>query len=200
MASALRCVGCAVLWAGAAALCVPAAGCAGESTLRTVSSDRAAEFAPEWRTAVYRMRDANTVDIFLSDLREEDVVSRLAAAAEGKEGPPGVVLHLHMFLDPKAGQTPIDFTASNMTIVQMVLSGSGVGVYGGGGFLLPNTKPGGPEFGGRVREASLRPMWAEGGFEDRLGSGEVSGAVRARRDDRLATAIGARMLLLTAGR
>lgn len=190
--------------AGALALCVaallPVFGCAETSTLRIASSEHGAVLEPAWRQGVFRMRDRNTVDLYLSDLPSDTVATRLAQAAAGEPGPPGTVLVINMFLDPEAGRTPIDFTASNTSVTAVVLTGESWGVYGGGGFLLPSSFSSDRSFEGVMRGASLRMIRAEPGFEDRLGVSELSGEVIARRDDRAANAIAARLMLLTAPR
>lgn len=176
------------------------AGCAESSSLRIASTDRGTAFEPVWRTGVFRMRDRNTVDLYISDLPSDAVSTRLAQALAGEPGPPGTVLVINMFLDPEAGRTPIDFTASNASISVVVLTGDSWGVYGGGGFLLPSSFSGERSFEGVIRRATLRLIRAEPGFEDLLGTAELSGSVSARRDDRGAGEIAARLMLLNAPR
>lgn len=166
-------------------------GCAGTTSL-TVESERSA-LTPTIQTAVYRFTDSNTADIYLSDLPPEDLVARLA---QGVEGEPGVVLHLHLFLAPKAGRTPIDFTASNASVTLLVLNGAARGVYGGGGFMLPSSSLGGATIAGEMRQATIRLVESDAGFGDALGLAEVSGDIAARRDDALAARISDEMTRL----
>jgi hypothetical protein len=51
-------------------------------------------------------------------------------------GPPetGSVLHAQILWGPKPGYTPVDPTATNVTLRWIVFSGGEVGVYGGAGF------------------------------------------------------------------
>lgn len=95
----------------------------------------------------------------------------------------GNILHIHMFLYPKAGRTPIDFTASNATITHVVLADGAYGVYSGGGFLLPSGKTAGKAIKGRLEEATLRPVSATSGFADLLGWNHLSGSIAAGRDE-----------------
>lgn len=155
-------------------------GCSGGSPL-TIESERAV-IRPSVRTAVYRFTDQNTADVFLSDFAPEVIVDRL----EGAPGAPGTVLHVHVFLAPKAGKTPIDFTASNSAITYVVFAGESMGVYGGGGFVLPSSRLGDAELAARMRRATLRLVEHGAGFADLLGNAEVSGDIAARRDDELA--------------
>jgi hypothetical protein len=155
-------------------------GCSGSSTL-TIQSEQAS-IQPSLQTAVYRFTDQNTADVFLSDFSPDAIVDRLA----GAPGAPGTVLHVHVFLAPKAGKTPIDFTASNAAITYVVFAGESMGVYGGGGFVLPSSRLGDAELEARMRRATLRLVEHGAGFADLLGNAEVSGDIAARRDDALA--------------
>lgn len=167
----------------------------GATSLRIESKDRDAWMAPAYATGVYRAIDENTADFYLSDLPEDQIVDRLRTGNAAGAG--AVVTHLRLFLAPKAGKTPIDFTASNCTITHVVLTGDGsVGVYGGGGFLLPDGAIGAGELSGRIKGASLKLLRRDDGFADLLGLAELSGRVRARRDDTLADTIAARLTLL----
>lgn len=185
-------------WWILAALCgcvAGVAGCAGGSALRIASQDRAAAVELTIVTAVFRAGDENTADFYLSDLPEEQIIERLAL---GPAGAPANVIHVHLFLAPAAGQTPIAFTASNVSITYAVLTGDSMGVYGGGGFLLPSTGVLDSTFSGRMQGATLRLLRGRPGFADRLGLSEMSGIVAARRDDVFAEQIGARLTLLLA--
>ncbi|MEM9082000.1 MAG: hypothetical protein AAGB34_00275, partial [Planctomycetota bacterium] len=70
------------------------------------------EYVPESALTVYAYRDANTADIISSSWTVEE----LREYAETGRLRPGSMLHIHYFLTPAAGQTPIDFTANNVTI------------------------------------------------------------------------------------
>ncbi len=169
------------------------------TSLRIESRDRDAWMAPAYVTGVYRAIDENTADIYLSDIEEDRIIERLRSGNAAPDG--AVVTHIRLFLSPVAGKTPIDFTASNCTITHVVLTGgaatSGVlGVYGGGGFLLPDGPIGANELGGRIKGASLKLLRSDDGFADLLGLAELSGRVRVRRDDTLADTIAARLALL----
>jgi len=174
--------------------------CAGRPTVRLEGIESERTLAPRYVTAVYRAVDENTADIFLSDLPAEQIEGRLTNAASGYGGSPGVVIHIHMFLMPVAGRTPIEFTASNVSLTSIVMTGEAVGVYGGGGVCLPSTRVGASPFKATLRDATLRLVESDPGFDDRLGATEASGFVWARRDDHLATRIGERMALLLASR
>lgn len=168
----------------------------GATALRINSQDHNTWMAPDYVTAVYRAIDENTADIFLSDIAEDEILDRLRRGVQDANGEAGTVTHLRLFLFPVAGKTPIDFTASNVTITHVVLAQGTMGVYGGGGFLLPSDAVGSPVFTGRIHDASLRLLRSDQGFADLLGLAELSGTIAARRDDTLADSISARMVLM----
>jgi len=179
-----------------AAACVAWAGCSGPSggkaSLAVESRAQQTVLAPAFRTAVFSSNDLNTVDLFLSDLPPEafDSSGQSLAPAGGREG---VIIHMNFFLYPRAGRTPVAFTATNMTFSMVVLTGESHGVYGGGGFFLPSGRPTGKTFGGRTNLATLRYLGSTEGFVDRVGLGEMSGSITARRDEELADRIGTLM-------
>ncbi|MFN7022530.1 MAG: hypothetical protein ACK4WH_14550, partial [Phycisphaerales bacterium] len=154
--------------------------------------------SPRLATTLYGRIDSNTADLYFSDLPED----RLIDPREPLGGAPGSLLHIHYFLNPAAGKTPIDDTACNVTIKHYVLagvdaSGSPVfGVYGGGGFLLPSGQPGSNVFGGSMREGTHRLLHATPGFTDALGPSELSGKMLAVRDDDAADLIGRKIRVL----
>jgi hypothetical protein len=173
--------------------------------LEATSLDGGKRLAPALSTAAYLALDENTADVYLSDLpraRFTDPRDSLADAA-------GSIVHVHVFLVPQAGSTPIDPTACNVTIRHLVLAGpSGgireasdtprMGLYAGGGFFLPQGDLGEGTVGGSVREASHRLTRATPGFTDLLGPGTLSGRFNAREDEDLARAMRAKLELLVA--
>ncbi len=174
---------------GVAACCACLAGCfgpsGGKASLSVESRSQQTILTPAFKTAVFTSNDLNSVDIFLSDLPPEsfDPAGSSVAPAGGREG---VIIHMNFFLYPRAGRTPVAFTATNMTFSMVVLTGDSHGVYGGGGFFLPSGKPTGKTFGGRTNLATLRHLGSTAGFVDRVGLGEMSGSITARRDEELA--------------
>lgn len=98
----------------------------------------------------------------------------------------GSILHLSLFLRPKAGKTPIETTASTATVRLIVIAQGHVGVYGGGGFLQPLGKPGRSTFSGKMKLASLRLLRQTPGFLDALGPAQISVTFSAPPDEDLA--------------
>jgi hypothetical protein len=158
-------------------------------TLRSINSPAGAFLAPAFQTGVYRSTDPNTADLFLTDIP----LSRLTDPADTLADAEGSVLHLHMFLVPAAGKTPIDSSACNASIRHVVLSHGAIGFYGGGGFFYPNDTPGDAQMQGTIAEASLRLVRASRDFNDLLGSSVAEGTLNAALDDKMAKAIAARL-------
>jgi hypothetical protein len=129
-------------------------------------------------TIVYEpSRDGGAVDYYLSDLPPE--VWRRGGDVSGHSGN---LIHIHLFIAPRAGSTPIATAASSATVRWLVLARGSVGVYGGGGFCRESGDPGDRSLGGSIREASLRLLRLSPGFEDRLGAGQMSASFSARLD------------------
>jgi len=180
-----------------AASCSPLLLSSAPASLEIRSSD--ASLAPDWLTAVYTSDDPNTADVYLSDLPLDLLAAEDPAALDAH---PGSIIHIHYFLTPKAGRTPIDTRAANATVQHLVLvpnpqGGLGfAGLYGGGGFLLPSGNPGGRTFSARIRDGSHALLRAGPGFNDRLGHAVIEGAIAARKDDGACVAIARNLALL----
>lgn len=127
--------------------------------------------------AVYATSDANSADIYLTDL---DALDRVPGA--DLAGVSGQFVHLRVFFTPDAGRTPIDETAFNVAIRYLVIAGNDIGFYGGGGFLFLSDEPGDRQLSGSVRRATLRLLSATPAFDDRLGSAEFWGSISAAKD------------------
>ncbi len=140
---------------------------------------------PSYTTAVYATSDANTADLYFS------TIPGIGQPGVSMAGVSGSVMHVHMFLKPLAGRTPIDFTAANVTVTHIVVSEGAYGVYGGAGFMLPAGSVGSRSFGGRLEDATLRPTARTAGFVDRMGWNELSGKLSAELDEERAGEIAA---------
>lgn len=159
-----------------------------------VSAEQPTRLAPNLTTRVYRPIDDNTAEFYLTDLDPStfDNPEALAAAT-------GQLIHIHLFLQPKPGNTPIEPTACTATVRYFVLAQGRIGEYAGGGFLLPKDKPGEDRFRGKLSDATLRLTGATPGFEDRIGSGSFTMGLSTPRDDSTAAQLArtARRLALT---
>jgi len=151
----------------------------GEARLQSLQGE--GELRLSLPTRVYAPRDADTVDIYMTDLPE----SVWNAGADVSDMA-GTLVHVRMFIRPKSGRTPIADTASTATLRCMVLARGEIGVYGGGGFFVDGADAGDKVFEGSVRNATLRLVSATGGFNDRLGACVFSGGVSGRLDEETA--------------
>jgi hypothetical protein len=135
-------------------------------------------------TRVYAAADADTADVYMTDLP-----SSVWEAGADVSDLSGTLVHVRMFIRPRAGRTPIADTASTATIRVMVLAKGEIGVYGGGGFFVNSGNPGKERFRGGVRDASLRLVSATSGFVDRLGVSAFTGEVSGQQDSQAAAAM-----------
>jgi hypothetical protein len=182
--------GCSGSAGGLGGLADGVAGLTGSPGSTTIASAiESTVLAADWRAGVYSVVDEATGDLYFTDLPEP--VWRALAAGETPPTPAvGQVLRIHLFLVPRAGRTPIDFTASNVTLTHVVFAGSAVGVYGGGGFMLPSGEPGDRAIAGRLEGATVEFVGGSPTFDDRLTAGVLSGRVRAVRNEDAAAALG----------
>lgn len=156
----------------------------GRSKIAFESTSKGHVLDPRFTTRVFTAQDINTADIYLTD------IPGLGTPDAPGQGMTGNILHIHMFLFPKAGRTPIDFTASNTTITHVVLANGAYGVYSGAGFLLPAANPTkGNTLRGNIVDATMAPVSATSGFDDLLGWNELSGSIAATRDEERAEQI-----------
>lgn len=143
---------------------------------------------PRLATKAYLSTDSSGASMYFTDLSDQ-------ALTPGSDltGVSGTIVHIHLFAIPKAGKTPIDRTASTATVRTLVLAEGHIGVYGGGGFMMPSGKPGERSFGGSISNASIRLTGSTPGFEDRIGAGEFSASVAAPLDEAVARRIATRL-------
>jgi hypothetical protein len=181
----------------------------GGGNLEIRSLETAATLTPAIRTACYKRVDLNTADLYFSDLPE----SRLIDPADDLSGAAGSIVHIHYFLEPSPGNTPIDDTACNATVRHVLIATTTetvptstdastphlpevvqvFGIYGGGGFFFPSGTVGDGTFGGSMRDGTHRLLYASPGFKDILGPATIGGKMVAARDDALADAIEVRI-------
>jgi len=175
---------------GAVLLCA-AGGCGvfGASTggqIDVVSlADAPARLAGDLKTAIYRHRDTNTATILFSDLSLDDL--KQGRFSDGR------IICIDMHWRPKAGATPMDRTATNCTVRQVIFAGGAMGIYDGAGFLAPSSGAGKSTLSGSITGATLRLTRSTDAFADRLGAAELSGSFTARRDDAAISQIAVRI-------
>jgi hypothetical protein len=199
-------------------LCVVlVSACTGEgsadlSLRSSLPGETSGALTPRFLTAAYLPTDQNTADIYLSDIPAGD----LADPSIDLTARTGNLVHIHLFLIPSAGMTPLASTACNITVRHLVLAGTiapqksdqsagsipeapvaAVGLYGGAGFMGTSSEPGDDAFSGSLRDASVRLTRASPGFTDRLGPATMAGNFTAPRDEKLSRLMAARIEALS---
>ncbi len=164
------------------------ASCAHDSHVRVTSLASQVAYSPALPTSAYSSSDPTTAEILLTDLAPAEL-DRGATL----EGLTGTIVQVRMFLDPSPGDTPIASTAVNCSIREIVLAGGQVGVYSGGGFLLPRDRPGNTHLRGTIKDATLRLSARTPSFVDRLGPSRLDATLAPVRDEALARRIRARV-------
>ncbi|MEM1183785.1 MAG: hypothetical protein AAGI53_02175 [Planctomycetota bacterium] len=157
--------------------------CSGPSTRaesRLISAEFPVDLAPELPHRVYIPRTQSSADIYLTDL---DPQALARALADPTDPITGTIIHLHLFVRPKPGRTPIDDTALSATVRYIVLAKGQAGIYDGGGFLLPEQRPGGDRFEATMLDASVRLSSKTEGFIDRIGRGALELEFKAERNE-----------------
>ncbi len=155
---------------------------------RLNSMQSQAELRPSLPLQVYTSADGDTFDVYLSDLPASAL--RPGASLAGLSGH---LIRIHVFVIPRAGRTPIDAEAFNAAITHAIVSGGQVGVYAGGGFVVPEDSVGASEIRARIAGGTVRLESGTGGFQDRLGPSNVAGSVRATRNASAAESAKARL-------
>lgn len=181
-------------------------GCAGaglrrpSGSLVTQSSDGSKAVAPTYTTAVHAATDVAAAEVYLTDLP----IDRVLDPRDDLSGLSGSLVQIRLFIVPRAGSTPIGDTACNITMRHVVLSASSsdaapeIGVYGGGGFLLPSGEPGDTSLSGSMAEVTLRLLDSTSGFVDLLGPAEAFGSFTSKDDVKTVRGLSSRLQRLLA--
>lgn len=144
----------------------------------TAFEARNARLAPSLITRAYTYEDENTVHIYLSDLTPSELSDPEAI---------GQIVHIHMFIRPNPGRTPIEPDALNASIRHAILAPEGAtGIYAGGGFLLPKSRARSGSFEGTIARGTLRLEAATPNFTDALGPASLRARFDVPNDDDLA--------------
>lgn len=166
-AMTLACGGCGIWSSGGSA--------------RLKSSLNGSTLSTNLPSRVYADQGLDSADMYMTDLP-----ASVWTAGADVSNMSGVLVHVHMFLRPKAGKTPIEDTASTAVIRYVILAKGEIGVYGGGGFFVNDGTPGDSKFSGGVRNGSMRLVSATSGFVDRLGPCTFAGTISGKKDAKTA--------------
>lgn len=165
-------------------------GSGGSSTV--ISDTTGTVYETNLRTRVYRYHDDNTADIYLTDLSDQMLTAFFQSNADWSQIS-GTIVHIHLFLDPKPGKTPIEPTAANASIRYAIISNGQIGIYDGAGFMLPGQKPGKGSIDGAFKAAPLRLSRATEGFSDPLTPARLDLSFDAKLDEQAAPELQARL-------
>lgn len=169
-------------------------GVSGSSTTRSANN---LVFNVEYPIRVSQATDKNTADIYLTDLTDDEL-SAIFAEPRDWSGITGTLTHVHIFIAPEPGKTPIESTAASATIRTIVIAQGEIGVYDGAGFLLPGGSMTKGRVAARVRNAPLRLTRRTPGFADPLVTPEMDLSFSVREDTQAASELDDRVEALSA--
>jgi hypothetical protein len=130
----------------------------------------------EYVTGFYADHDATETSFLVADVPLEKLLSGKVTR--------GIVVHLDLLWVPEPGSTPMDRSATNVSIRFVVFADGEVGVYGGAGFAIPDGKAGATTLGLELRDASLTLLDSTDGFVDLLSPARLTGTVSARLNEK----------------
>lgn len=156
----------------------PAAGCASgrqSGNLRAESLGRDPVFLDgDFTTSVYAKLNSTETSFFLTDVPIVDLLAGNIST--------GMVVHLDLLWLPSAGATPMDSSATNVSIRYVVFAEGEVGIYGGAGFAMPHGTVGEGTVSLSLRDASLTLLDSTDGFLDLLSPARLTGKLTANLD------------------
>jgi hypothetical protein len=156
-----------------------AAGCASgriSGSLRAESlGDDRVYLDGVYETAVYSDRNTTETSFFITDIPIDDLLAGDITT--------GMVVHFNLLWEPSAGKTPMDTSATNVTIRYIVFTDGEMGIYGGAGFAIPKGEPGDGPMSLVLRDASMTLLDSTDGFIDLLSPGRLTGTITAGLDE-----------------
>ncbi len=165
-------------------------GSGGSSTLASEINE--IMFKASLSTRAYTHQDKNTADIYLTDLSDADLTNFFENDADWSQIS-GSMVHVHLFLNPKPGKTPIEPTAANATVRYIIITKGQIGVYDGAGFILPSKKIGKKSLSGSFKGAPTRLTRKTPGFNDILAIARMDLSFSAKLDPVMADELKARI-------
>lgn len=167
----------------ALALVVGCGGRMGQGSLEVVAAGpRAGRLASDFTTAVYTQSENLVASIYLTDIPVESLLAGDVTS--------GQIINLELLWKPIPGETPLESTATNLSIQHVVIANDQLGMYGGTGFAWPGGTVGETDISLSVSNASLSLLESTQGFVDRLTPALLSGQVTAVHNPQLARRIG----------
>ncbi len=158
-------------------------GAAGCATGRVSASLRAESLGVDrvyvdgaYETAVYADFNSTETSFFMTDIPMDDLLAGNITT--------GMVVHIDLLWEPTAGKTPMDSSATNVTVRYIVFADGEMGLYGGAGFAMPKGEPGKGSMSLALRDASITLLASTDGFVDLLSPARVTGKITAGFDER----------------
>lgn len=164
----------------AATLCTGlafAGGCSvtpGGSVSTVGSGDRAVRLDSAFENGTFAIESAQTTVVF-SDIPYDELARGTAQN--------GQFLHIEVLWRPKAGKTPIDSTATNLSIRLVVVAKGEIGIYGGGGFgWITDGTEDDDRIGIEITGSNLSLLDKTKGFVDLLSPAAMTGELGAMKN------------------
>lgn len=172
-ATALLCCAAALLTLPACNALLPQGEAVGE--LRPVSLAGEAITVPStFTTAIYSDQLDSDTSFYVSDRSVDELISG--------EFDVGQVVRIDVLWQPHPGKTPLDRSATNVSIRYVVFADGEVGIYEGGGFAITKKSLLSDKVSVAVLDASLRLGESTSGFNDLLGPTQLTGKFTATLD------------------
>ncbi len=154
-------------------------GCSGHSNTPGALQARSLGIEPVvlpgyYTTAVYAHEPEGDTRFLLTDIPLKDLLSGNVIN--------GQAMHIELLWTPRAGKTPMDADATNISIRHIIVSDGEVGLYGGAGFALLSGQPGCQTLKLSVRDASTRLIESTDNFNDLLSPAQLTGSFAAKLD------------------
>ncbi len=163
------------------------AGCAGpvqHGSLRAQSrGDDPVALEGEYITAFYADGSSVETSFILSDVALDQLLSGQFSQ--------GQMVRVDLLWVPKPGATPMDSSATNVSIQYVIVADGELGVYAGAGFALPEGDASGRSLTVWLRDGSLNLLESTDGFVDLLSPATLTGSFTATHNDQRARQLSA---------
>ena len=157
-------------------------GCSGwrdaSGDLRTVSlTDQSATLPSRFIVGFFAPDRDGSTSFMLADAPVEQYLESAPQT--------GQILHIELLWDPLPGRTPMDSSATNVSLRLIIFAEGEVGIYSGAGFALPYSDPNESNtLTIAIRDATLQLEESTPGFSDLLGAAQMTGTCTVKRDEK----------------
>lgn len=134
-------------------------------------------------TVVYAYQPDGDTSFWLTDVPIERLRRIARQGRADRADLEGMVIHVELLWPPKAGATPMDSSATNVSIRHVMLVDGEVGIYAGAGFARPKGKPkAGSPVTMLLKDSTVRYAEGTDGFRDLLTPARLHGTFVAVDD------------------